>query len=118
MSGDALLARYAESRYVRDSLKSGRDACLCERHEAIGQDGTGEACWKAAREWTDNVAWNGEPTGARSFRFNPPIMEWCETCQRRQALTDQLRLAVKSHAAAKRAVLQRGRALIRKGAGQ
>lgn len=104
-----LIARYAATRDLRDRIRDARDACLCERHE--GAERTGEPCWKSARQWTPEVAWNGEPTGRTAFHFDPPIDEWCASCRNRQALTTQLRAAIKEHAAAKRSVLQRGRKL-------
>lgn len=121
---DALLSRYASTRDHRDRLKASRDACLCDRHEGVEwKDGvpeqrTGEPCWKAARKWDHEVDWSGEPTGRSSFRFEPPITEWCDTCRARQTYTEQLRVAVREHAAAKRAILQRGRSLARKSAAQ
>ena len=116
-TSDAILMRYAETRDLRDRLYDARNSRLCERHEGIGDNrepNSGEPCWKAARQWTDEVGWNGEPTGHRSFHFDPPIDDWCTTCRQRQAYTEQLRAAVRDHAAAKRAILQRGRMLVKR----
>lgn len=117
---DALLSCYAGTRDLRDRIREARDGCLCERHEGV--DGnfemrSGEPCWKAARKWDDVIAWDGSPTGRTNFHFDPPIDDWCATCRQRQAYTEQLRAAVREHAAAKRAILQRGRMLVRKQAG-
>jgi hypothetical protein len=115
-----ILLFYARTRDLRDRIRDARDACMCERHEGwrvvdgVPEMNSGEPCWKAARKWDDEVAWNGEPTGRRRFYFDPPIDAWCATCRNRQAYTEQLRAAVRDHAAAKRAILQRGRALARR----
>lgn len=116
---DALLSSYARTRDLRDRIKSARNGCLCERHEGVHEvDGaletqSGEPCWKAARKWDDGTEQDGH--GNRGgFHFHPPIGEWCQSCRNRQAYTEQLRAAVREHAAAKRAILQRGRALIRR----
>lgn len=114
---DALLSSYAKTRDVRDRLKDARNGCMCQRHEGVDfEDGLpvqqlGAPCWKAARKWDESFCDDeGMPV---PFRFDPPISEWCDTCRQRQAFTEQLRVAVREHAAAKRAILQRGRALLR-----
>jgi hypothetical protein len=119
---DVMLARYASTRDLRDRIRDARDGCLCERAEGVefvdGCDDlpiqrSGTPCWKAARKWEPVTAYDGCPTGEHRFYFDPPIDEWCATCRARQAYTEQLRAAVRDHAAAKRAILQRGRALVR-----
>ena len=111
---DDLLMVYATTRDLRDRIKAARDGCSCERHEGFDlvdgviTDRLGEACWKAARKWSDRG-----PDLSPEFYLDPPIDEWCATCRNRQAYTEQLRAAVKDHAAAKRSILQRGRALVR-----
>ena len=120
---DDLLSRYARTRDLRDHVKDARNACLCDRAERAAnlaeldaQDAAGVSapCWKAARQWEDEVDWEGSPTGERRFYFSPPVAEWCHSCRQRQAFTEQLRAAVREHAAAKRVILQRGRALARR----
>lgn len=115
---DALLASYARTRDLRDRVKAARDACFCERHEGyelvdgLPSPKSGTPCWKSARKWDNDFCDDsGRPV---PFRFDPPIGEWCATCRQRQAYTEQLRAAVRDHAAAKRAILQRGRSLARK----
>lgn len=111
-----VLETYARTRDLRDQIRDARDKCLCERHEGVQWvDGlpepqSGQPCWKAARQWDNGRVdeW-GKPV---RFYFDPPIGDWCATCRNRQALTEQLRAAVRDHAAAKRAVLQRGRKLV------
>jgi hypothetical protein len=110
---DAILLNYAKTRDLRDRIRSARDGCLCDRAER-GTFQTGPPCWKEARKWTLKVDWQGCPTGDTEFRFDPPIAAWCPTCRQRQAYTEQLRAAIREHAAAKRSVLQRGRALTRR----
>ncbi len=115
---DSLLSSYAHTRDLRDQIKAARNACLCERHEGIEWDGelpipkSGEPCWKAARTW--DAAFSDDSGMPVPFHFDPPISEWCDTCRQRQAYTEQLRAVVREHAAAKRAILQRGRALVRR----
>lgn len=118
ITADALLSRYASTRDLRDKIRRARDGCLCQLHEGVDiVDGVpepqiGEPCWKAARKWDREFADEyGKPV---PFRFDPPISEWCATCRQRQAYTEQLRASVREHAAAKRSVLQRGRALVRR----
>lgn len=116
-STDAMVVQYASTRSMRDRLRVARDGCLCERHEGVGENlepRIGEPCWKAARQWSDHVDGDGCPTGRRSFHFDPPIDDWCQTCRQRQAYTVQLRAAVRDHASAKRAILQRGRKLMKR----
>jgi hypothetical protein len=114
---DVMLARYASTRDLRDRIRDARDKCLCERHEGVQWvDGlpepqSGAPCWKAARQW-DNGKCDEDGRPVR-FYFDPPIDSWCATCRNRQAYTEQLRAAVRDHAAAKRAILQRGRAIVR-----
>lgn len=113
----ALLATYARTRATRDLIRKGRDACLCERGESGEQvelDADGmpvfhAPCWKSARK--------REGEDGDKFRLDPPISEWCATCRKREALVGQLRHATRQHAAAKRAILARGRALAREGEG-
>jgi hypothetical protein len=111
---EVMLARYASTRDLRDRIRDARDECLCERHEGyewvedMPVPKSGEPCWKAARHWSHDE--EGQRDG---FYLDPPISEWCQTCRARQAYTEQLRAAVRDHAAAKRAILQRGRALVR-----
>ena len=114
---DDLLASYARTRDLRDRLKDARNDCMCQRHEGITwEDGLpvqqiGAPCWKAARKWDESFCDDvGKPV---PFRFDPPVSEWCDSCRQRQALTEQLRAAVRDHAAAKRSILQRGRAVVR-----
>ena len=119
-SSDAMIADFVAARALRDKLRSERGACLCERSEqpddaAIqaaleGPDPieAGEPCWKAARQWDNNP----EHYRAR-FHFDPPMSEWCATCQRRQALTIQLREAITKHAGALRGLMRRGQVLNR-----
>ena len=106
---DVLLRAYAESRDLRDRVRTARNGCLCYRHEGVDQ--SGEPCWKSARQWESND--DPERFEMRRFYFDPPMSEWCVSCRQRQEFTEQLRTAVKAHAAAKRAILQRGRALCR-----
>jgi hypothetical protein len=116
-TADDLLRAYAATRDLRDRVLTARNWCLCNRHEGVDiVDGipepqSGEPCWKAARQWdsTDDL----ERPEAKRFYLDPPIDEWCVSCRQRQAFTSQLRAAVKDHAAAKRAILRRGRALVR-----
>lgn len=118
IANNELLSRYAGTRDLRDQIREARDGCLCERHEGVDENmepRSGEPCWKSARQWDHEVAWDGEPTGRTRFRFDPPIDAWCYSCRQRQAFTERLRAAVKDHAAAKRAILQRGRMLKRRG---
>ena len=116
-SADAILQTYADSRDLRDRVLSARNGCLCSRHESVevvdgvAQPQIGEPCWKAARKW-ESLGDPNRPEGMR-FYFDPPTAEWCVNCRQRQEFTEQLRAAVKAHAAAKRAILQRGRALSR-----
>lgn len=113
-TADDLLARYAITRALRDAIREARDGCLCERHEGVDENmeaRSGAPCWKAARQWKDEAYPDGSPKERRTFYFDPPIDDWCPTCRRRQAYTEQLRVAVRDHASAKRAILQRGRAL-------
>lgn len=111
-TANALLLGYAQTRDRRDRVRDARDECFCERHEGIEiVDGIpterlGSPCWKAARHWSHDE--EGQPSG---FYLDPPIGQWCATCRARQAYTEQLRAAVREHAAAKRSILQRGRAL-------
>jgi hypothetical protein len=113
-----ILLFYARTRDLRDRLLKARNGCMCDRHEGYQfVDGLpvprhGEPCWKAARQW-DDASYDsyGRP---RRFYFDPPISAWCDPCRARQAYTEQLRAAVRDHAAAKRAILQRGRALARR----
>lgn len=107
-----LLVRYALSRDVRDNLRSLRDLCLCERHEGISPEWelrSGTPCWKAARHRLFNPV-----TERYEFYLDPPKSQWCDTCQRRELHSERLPEAVRSHAAAKRAILMRGRALVRR----
>lgn len=116
-TADDLLRAYAASRDLRDRVLTARNGCLCNRHERVDMvDGipepqSGEPCWKAARKWESSD--DPDRFETRRFYFDPPIDEWCVSCRQRQAFTSQLRTAVKDHAAAKRAILQRGRALVR-----
>ena len=113
----ALLVTYARTRALRDLIREGRDGCLCERGESGAQVELDadempvfrSPCWKAARNW--------EGEDGDKFRLDQPIDEWCATCRKREAFAGQLRHATRKHAAAKRAILARGRALAREGEG-
>jgi hypothetical protein len=117
-TADDLLARYARTRDARDQTRDARNGCQCERCEGINPETlemrSGEPCWKAARKWDNDNTPDEEPKG---FHFDPMPDAWCPTCRQRQAFTEQLRAYVKAHAAAKRALLQRGRALVRRAEG-
>lgn len=118
-TSDQLLRGYAQSRDMRDALKKARNACMCDRSEGVDMvDGiptpqVGQPCWKAARQWDNGSSYDDDGAPKR-FWFDPPISEWCESCRNRQAYTVQLRAAVRDHAAAKRSILQRGRAMVRR----
>lgn len=127
-TSDAMLMRFAEVRQTRDRLRAERDNCFCRLAEPVTPldmaDAAAEAhddplatfvfpsptqvepCWKAARKWRDDG-----PDARSGFYLDPPISEWCEPCQRREALTTQLRSAVQAHGGALRGLLRRGRAL-------
>lgn len=124
---DAIVMAFAAARKERDRLRYERAGLLCERVEATNDLDTyeaaasarpavmhelagagndpGEPCWKAARRWKDNGPYS--PT----FYFDPPPAEWCDTCQRRQVVSDAYREAVRKHGGALRAVIARGLAI-------
>ena len=115
-SAEQLLSAYAETRDLRDRLRDERNGRLCKRAEGvtfidgIPEPRSGTPCWKAARQWES--ADNPAPDPSVTFWLDPPLESWCDDCRERQAAADQLRVAVRHHAAAKRAVLRRGRALV------
>jgi hypothetical protein len=130
-TSDALLVRFAQVRAQRNALRAERDSCFCLRAEPVTPqdmaDAASEAhddvlatfefpqpeqpqpCWKAARKWRDDG-----PDARSGFVLDPPPAQWCEPCQRREVLTQQLRSAVQAHGGALRGLLRRGCALAMK----
>jgi hypothetical protein len=129
-SSDDLLREFFLARHDRNRLRSERAGLLCERSEAMTLDAVEDACakeladplwngslhvheakepcWKAARKW--------EETNYRSrFYFDPPMAEWCETCRRRQEVSDAYRASVRKHGGALRGLLRRGKAVAKDG---
>lgn len=126
-STDDIVREFWAVRTLRDKLRAERAGLLCERAETVTQadieDAQAEAqndplavivfpahrepmepCWKAARKWEDD--------GYRSrFYFDPPQSKWCETCRKRQAVSDAYRESVRKHGGALRGLLRRGKAL-------
>ncbi len=128
MTSDDLIRKFADVRALRDRLRWERGGLCCERAEVVSvhdlEDAMAEAksdplatfelpqptqaepCWKAARKWED--------TGYRSrFYFDPPQSEWCESCRKRQAVSDAYRATVRQHGGALRGLLARAKVLTR-----
>lgn len=127
-SADDLIRDFAEVRAARRHFLAERNGLSCERAEPVSQRDRDEAqaeaqsdplatfefppqptqpeaCWKAARKWEDG------PYRAR-FYFDPPQSEWCASCRRRQEMAEAYRSASRSHGAALRGLLARGKCLI------
>lgn len=131
-SSDRLLVEFITARDLRDRLKRERDGCFCERAEPMTprdyEDAAAEAqtdplatfefpqptqaepCWKAARKWTPETPYSN----GGKFYHDPPMSEWCATCQRRQKASEDYREAVRRHAGALRGLIRRGKSLAAK----
>lgn len=129
-SSDDMLRSFTEIRAARSYFLSERNGLLCERAEPVSQrdhdeaqaEATSdplatfefpqptqeEACWKMARKWEDG------PYRAR-FYFDPPQSEWCESCRRRQKMSEAYRSASRQHGAALRGLIRRGKRLMELG---
>jgi len=116
MTGDQLIARFVDLRLSRNRVKRERDGLLCERNENgeyVGLDNLGmpvfsQPCWKAARKRTEPTPYSDGGV----FYLDPPPAQWCASCQRREVLTESLRLLVRQHAGALRGLVRRGKAVI------
>ena len=116
MTGDDLIEAFVRIRLARNRVLTQRDGLLCERHETgelVELDTTdmpvfSEPCWKAARKRTEPTPYSD---GDRLY-IDPPPSQWCQSCQQREALTDQYRVLVRQHAGALRGLIRRGKTLI------
>lgn len=122
----AVVRRFVEARETRNRLKDERDACFCERAEPSLQPGYAmvmdpdddmprdtppsqpEPCWKAARKRTPVTPYSD----GGKFYLDPPMSEWCQTCQRRQVASDAYRKSVTAHAGALRGLIRHGKSII------
>ena len=111
-SSDDLIRDLCVVRALRDRLRAERAALFCERAEPTTVDENfethptqAEACWKAARKWKDDGY-------HRRFYLDPPPSQWCESCRKRQEVSDAYREAVRHHGGALRGLLRRGKTLV------